>query len=334
MAGIIFSKLSGQNDGLYKDIETKLVAIIQDTDTEQSKDDELVKAMFTTKTSKKWAEKASGLTSFSDFDMVDEGGKAPADELQEGFSKLIEHKQFIKRFTVTAEMAEDGVLDEAKVAAANFVKAYKRSRCNYATKALASEGATFAWGPNTVDKTTGDALSLFNTAHIGKKSGIATQSNVFTNAFGSDSVMLNRLANIGRNFLNDSGQVQGYDFDTIIIPGNTPALEDTIKKIIRSDLVVGSANNDVNTHKGLWKLVVNTRWQAAAGSNPYMIMSSEANRELMGSVFYDRIPLKILNEIDIDTHNLLWSGRARFSAGFFNWRHIILGGATSGTTLT
>ena len=53
-------------------------------------------------------------------------------------------------------------------------------------------------------------------------------------------------------FLNDSGIVQGYTFDTIIIPGNVPELEDLIKRIIRSDLIVGSNNNDVNTQKGLW----------------------------------------------------------------------------------
>jgi hypothetical protein len=57
---------------------------------------------------------------------------------------------------------------------------------------------------------------------------VAAQANVFTNAFGTDSVMLNKLANVGRNFRNASGIVMGYTFDTIIIPGNTPELEDTI----------------------------------------------------------------------------------------------------------
>lgn len=331
---VIFSKISGENDGLWKDIERALMAIMQDTDSEKNNDDEIVKLLYTVKTSKKFAEKTTGLTEFSDFSIVGEGEAAPLDNIQEGFSKLITHHQFLKKFVCTAEMAEDMNLDEMKLASANFMRAYKRSRANFASSALVQEGSTFSFGSSALDKTTGDGLGLFSTAHKGKKSGVSTQSNVFTNTFGADTTMLNRLANTGRNFRNDSGEVQGYTFDTIIVPSNTPELEDTVKRIIRSDLLVGSDFNDVNTQKGLWKLVVNHRWQAGSGKNPYILMSSEANKELMGSVFFDRVGLKVMNDIDLDTHNLEWSGRCRFSAGFNNWRHVILGGADAGTTLT
>ena len=116
--------------------------------------------------------------------------------------------------------------------------------------------------------------------------------------------MLNRLANIGRNFRNDSGNVQGYTFDTIIIPSNVPRLEDLIKRIIRSDLIVGSNNNDVNTQKGLWNLIVDPMWQVADDAEPYILMSKQANKELMGSMFYDRVPLDVVNWVDNDTRNL------------------------------
>ena len=96
------------------------------------------------------------------------------------------------------------------------------------------------FGGKSLDKTTGDEKALFATDHPGKKSGVTAQSNVYTNGFGTDSKMLNRLANIGRNFKNASGNVMGYTFDTIIIPGNCPELEDTVRKIIKSDLTVGS----------------------------------------------------------------------------------------------
>ena len=160
------------------------------------------------------------------------------------------------------------------------------------------------------------------------------QSNVFTNAFGNDATMLGRLANIGRNFKNDSGIVQGYTFDTIIIPGNCYALEDLIKRIIRSDLIVGSSNNDANTQKGLWNLIVLPTWQAAEGKNPYIIMSSAANKELRGTVLFDRTKLDVRNWVDNSTRNLIWNGRARMSCGFNNWRHVIMGGADAGTTLS
>ena len=224
-----------------------------------------------------------------------------------------------------------------KVAAANFVRAYKRSRAQFASDALVSEGATFTFGAKPgFDKTTGDGKGLFDTEHKYKVASLASanQSNVFTNAFGNDDTMLSRLANIGRNFKNQSGQIMGYTFDTIIIPGNTPNLEKVVKKIIRTDLQVGSTNNDINTEKGLWKLVINHRWEAASGTEPYILMSSEANRELQGNLFYDRVPLDVMDEVQIKTRNLEWSGYCRFSAGFGAWQHVILGGAQVGTTLS
>lgn len=51
-------------------------------------------------------------------------------------------------------------------------------------------------------------------------------------------------------------------------------------------------------------------------------------------MFYDRVPLDIANQVDIHTRNLEWNGYGRMSAGFNDWRHVILGGASAGTTLS
>lgn len=330
---IIVSKNSNLNDDLWNEWSDQLVAVLQDTDTEKNNADDFVNKIFNVKKSTKFGEKTTGLTEFADFDIVDEGGTAVLDDVQEGFAKLIEHKAFMKKFVLTAEMAEDSQIDMMKAKATNFVKSYKRSRAQYASNALTAQANTFAFGSKSnLDRTTGDGKALFATDHPFKK-GAGTQSNVFTNAFGSDTTILNRLANIGRNFKNSSGIAMGYTFDTIIIPSNVPALEDTIKKIIRTDLMVGSQLNDVNTQKGLWELVVDPFWQVAEGKAPYILMSSDANKEMLGNLFYDRIPLTMKDKVDIDTHNYEWSGRARFSVGFSNWSHVILGGADVGTTL-
>lgn len=331
---VTFSKHGGLNDEAWKTIDTELSMVIQDTDTEKNKDDELVKSLYNVKTSKKFGEKQGSMTEFGNFVEVAEGDNAIQDDVQMGFSKLIEHTQFIKGFTCTREAKDDGNIDMMKIAAANFVRAYKRSRAQFASDCLTAEGATFVYGGKSYDKTTGDGKGLFATDHPGKKTGVGVQSNVFTNGFGNDTTMLYRLANIGRNFKNQSGNIMGYTFDTIVIPGNTPRLEDLIKRILGSDQIVGSANNDINTQKGIWKLVVDHRWEAATGTEPYILISSEAQRELNAGVFFDRVPLDVANEVDINSRNLKWSGYTRFSAGFFNWSAYILGGAQNGTTLT
>lgn len=331
---VIFSKHGGLNDEAWKTIDTELSMVIQDTDTEKNKDDELVKALFNVKTSKKFGEKQGSMTEFGNFEEVTEGDNGIQDDYNMGFSKLIEHHQFIKTFMCTREAKDDGNIDLMKQTAANFVRAYKRSRAQFASDALTAEGSTFLYGTKSYDKTTGDGKALFATDHPGKKTGVPVQSNVFTNAFGTDATMLYTLANIGRNFKNQSGNVMGYNFDTIIIPGNVPDLEDLIKRIIHSHQIVGSDYNDINTQEGIWKLIVDHRWTAAAGKKPYILMSSEAQRELNAGVFFDRVPLDVSNEVLNKSRNLEWSGYARWSAGFNNWAAYLLGGADNGTTLS
>lgn len=331
---LVFSKSSGVNDDLWNEWAGQLVAVLQDTDSEKNQYEEILKKLFNVKNSKKFGEKLAGMTEFADFEAVAEGGAAVQDEISEGYSKLITHTPFMKKFVCTAEMAEDGRIDVMKTKAANFIRSYKRSRLQFATDFLTAGASTFTYGSKSgFDATVGDGKALFAADHPTFKDKSQTQSNVFTNALGTDARMLNRLANIGRNFKNDSGIVMGYTFDTIVIPGNCWQMEETIKRIIGSDGEVGTNNNDINTQRGKWELVVNPLWQAADGKNPYMIMSSEANKELLGNLFYERIGLNMKDDVDIDTHNLIWSGRTRFSAGAGNWRHIILGGADVGTTL-
>ena len=86
---VTFSKHGGLNDEAWKVIDTELSMVIQDTDTEKNKDDELVKALFNVKGSKKFGEKQGSMTEFGNFEEVTEGDNGIADDYQMGFSKLI-----------------------------------------------------------------------------------------------------------------------------------------------------------------------------------------------------------------------------------------------------
>lgn len=324
---VVFSKNSGLNDDFWKVEAQVLAQVIDDADSEKGEYDKLVSDIYNEKTSKKYAEKTAGLTSLGNMTPTNEGDKFAIDSIEEAEPKLIVHSTFTNGFACTQEMKEDGEIDVMKAAARNLTLSYKRTRAQIASDALTCAASSFIFGGKTFDATTGDKVALFSTNHAG------SQSNVFTNAFGTDSKMLNILANKGRNFRNASGQVQGYTFDTIIIPSNTPELEDTIKRIIRSDQVVGSNNNDVNTQRGLWNLIVNPCWQVPDGKAPYILMSKTANKALLAAMFYDRVPLTIRNDIDKDTWNLEWTARARFTPGFRDFRAFILGGADAGSTI-
>lgn len=307
---------------------------MKDTDNEKNNDDELVKALFNVKKSKRFGEKIAGMSTFSNFDLVDEGASSPLDDFSEVEPKLIQHSEFKKAFRITKTMIEDNQFDMAAARAAAYVRAYKRSRAVFASSALTSAAATFTYGEKTgLDSTTADGKALFAKDHAGK-TGVAAQSNVFTNAFGNDDAMLNRLANIGFNFKNASGNGMGYVFDTLIVPSNCYRLITLGKKIINSDQQVGSNYNDVNVNKGMWKLVVDHHWQVDDDTEPYILMSSQANKDLLGNVFYDRTAMETFQNVDTLTQDLITSCRGRFSAGFGDWRHVILGGAAAGSTLT
>ena len=333
-----------KNGDMWNEWATILNAAIYDSDAQQNKYDDLVKALANVSTSDRWGEKATTIGGLGDYDVKAEGENASEDTFIEGYSKFIEHKTFAKTFIVSEEMRDDNQLEEAKSKAVNLVQAYKRSQAKYISQALTtSVGSTKTMtfgGVSGIDISGADNLALFNAAHPLKNSFSTgttnnTQTNLFTNAIGTDATMLNRLANIMRNFKDDRGEVMGFEADTIIVPGNRPALEDFVKRIIGSDGEVGSDHNDINTQRGKWKLVVDYLWTPESG-NPYILMSSEANKELLGTRFFNRKGLDVQNEVKIESRNLVYNGFARWSAGFTNWRHVLMAGSSdaSATTLT
>ena len=350
------------NGDMWNEWATLLNAAIMDADVQKNNYDDLVNALANVQKSKRWGEKSTTIGGLGDFMVKEEGVDAAKDYFAEGYSKFIEHITFSKSVFVSKEMVDDNQIAEMKSRAINLVQAYKRTRAKYLSDALTlSVGTTKTMtfgGKAGVDISGADNLALFNSAHplknspraaastlpAGAISGStlpavkATQSNLFSNKFGNNATMLNRLANIMRNFKDDGGEVLGLEADTIIVPGNNPTLEDTVKKIIGSDGEVGTNYNDINTQRGKWRLVVDYLWTPTITqyNEPFIIMSSQANKDLMATRLYDRTPLDIENEIKTESRNLVYNGFARIGIGFTNWRHVLMGGSSNAgaTTLT
>jgi hypothetical protein len=123
----------------------------------------------------------------------------------------------------------------------------------------------------------------------------------------------------------------GYVADVLIIPCNRPRLEMMAKAICGSERTTGSNHNDINTQYGNWTLVVLDGWETT--DDRFMIMSSEANENLMANMFYNRVPLDIISEIDRKTRNMIWNGYCRFGLGFTTWKHMALA-VNSSTTVS
>jgi hypothetical protein len=108
----------------------------------------------------------------------------------------------------------------------------------------------------------------------------------------------------------------------VIIPGNLPLLEKYLKQILGSPVDPLGSNNSINVNYGNWNLVVLPSWQPT--DRRIMVMSSEANKNLCGNMFFNRVPLTVTNWVDNHTGNYVWNGRCRFGVGFGNYKHILL----------
>ena len=330
---IVFSKLSGKNDPLYGKFEHPIKALIQNESNALEKKKTLLDVLFNVEKSNRYAETVIGQTDFDTFQSTKEGDGAENDNIELGFKKTIEHIAFMKEFTITKEMADDakfGMGTNMKAKPKGFVRAYYKTRTKLAAWALAhatdSEGK---FNKALVDLTTGDGKPVFHSAHPFKQDKFKskTQSNFFfkkgicadTAAFEK---ALGQLANKMRNFKDENGETLEYVPDTLILPCNRPDLEQIAKKVIGSERTTGTDYNDINTQYGNWTIVILSGWETQ--DDRFMLMSSEANEQLMGSMFSHRVALDIRSYIDEHTRNLIWNGYCRFGIGFTTWKHLLL----------
>ena len=340
MAVLVRSTESVANDNTWNEWSDQLAGLFHDEDAQKNKDEELLKAIFNVKKSERFAEKAGTFGSLGNFKEKAEGADSEQDTMEQGYFNLIQHHTFTNEVVLSREWADDADFELMARTTRNLVKSYKRSKALFASTLLTGgANATVTYEGETYSTKTGDNVPIFSSAHPLKTSTILsggtdvqeTECNLFTNAI-EDSSNLNRFANIMRNFKDDRGHVLGLLADTIIVPGNAWKLEDLVKKIIGSDGEVGNDYNDINTNRGKWKLVVDHLWTPEIADQtkaPAIIMSSEANKDLLGSTFWDRAILDVKNEVKTSSRNLVCNGYSRWSAGFYNWRHVIMVGSNA-----
>ena len=341
MSNFIYSKLSGKNDPMFGKFEHPIKALIENESNICEKNKSILDVLFNVEKSNRYAETVIGESDFDTFQSVKEGQGAENDNVETTFKKTIEHITFMKEFSITKEMADDakfGMGTNMKNKPRKFVRAYYKTRTKIAAWALINGTKTSGvFNKANVDLTCQDGLSLFNSAHkySTEKMKGKTQSNYFYGDITSSADKLEEglgvLANKLRNFKDENGENMGYVADIIVIPCNRPKLEAMVKKVVGSERTVGSNDNDINTQYGNWTVVVLPGWETT--DDRLMVMSSEANENLLGNMFYNRVPLDIRNNIDDHTRDFYWNGYCRFGVGFNSWKHIALA-VNSSTAVT
>lgn len=332
MSNFIYSKMGGKNDALFGKFEYPIKALIESESDNWEKKKTALDLLFNIEKSNRFAETIIGESDFGDFQAAKEGQGAENDSIETTYKKTIEHIAFMKEFTITKEMADDakfGMGSNMKAKPRKFVDSYYRTRVRVGTQALINGTSTSVTiNKATVDLTAPDGLSLFNKAHTFStdKMKSTTQSNYFYGDLTSTSAKLEKAlaltANKMRNFKDENGETIGYVPDILVVPCNRPDLEMMIKKIVGSERTTGTDYNDINTQYGNWTICVLDGWETT--DDRFMCMSSEANKNLFGNMFYNRVPLDIQSDVDLHTRNYFWNGYCRFGVGFGSWKHISL----------
>ena len=336
---IIYSKSSGLADSAIGKLETPIKMVIEHESDMQTKKGGVCDWLFNVEKSGKFGETIIGQNEFDVFRATPEGSGAENDTVSETYRKFIEHIQFMKEFTITAEMMEDanyGIAVDAKRRAENFTRAYYKTMhkiCEYALSMGTSITGSFAKAD--LDLSAPDGLPLFSAFHtygIGDSKG--TQSNYYSGDIFSTGTSdrrpstavfeeaLGELAVKLRNMKDENGEILGYTADTIVLPGNRPLAETVVKKVCGSEGALGNGYNDINLQYGNWNIVIMPSWQTE--DDRLMIMSSEANRNLSGNMFFNRVPLTVSSWVDHHTGNYIFGGRCRFGVGFGTYKHILL----------
>ncbi len=114
---IIYSKSQGLNDSAIGKLETPIKMVIEHESDILTKRGGVCDWLFNVEKSGKFGETIIGQNEFDVFRAAAEGAGAENDTVSETYRKFIEHIQFMKEFTITAEMMEDagyGVAADAK----------------------------------------------------------------------------------------------------------------------------------------------------------------------------------------------------------------------------
>lgn len=328
---------SGLNGTIYGDCQVPLKAFLESRG-EAFQRESLLPYLYRMEKSRHWAERYSSETAMGDFEPVGEGGDYPKTGFEDGYFRDIVNMTFKQSFSVTQELVEDCLLGTMKQRANKLVTAYGRTREKFGRILYAGGlyGTTVSYKGKTFACGSADGQALFSKTHPNKVNG-AKQTNLYKGTF--TNTLLGKIETEMQNIKGDNGELLGVAPDTIWIP-NDAALKDAVFSAVGADKEPISGNNAFNYQFGRWNIIVDPYLTAAltdlgkSSEKPFFLLDSKFIELNDGPIFQDRVPLDVKSVIDNNNDNNVWQGRARFGAGFADWRFVAVGNMSTGADLT
>nr|DAY82838.1 MAG TPA: Major capsid protein [Caudoviricetes sp.] len=337
MSGFVTVSIgSGLVDPIFGKCQVPLASYIEKLG-EAFERESLLKYLFHFENSRHWAEQHSSETAMDDFVPVGEGGEYPRTGFESGYDRIIENMTFKQSFSVTQELVEDAQLGEMKRRARKLITAYGRTREKFGRALYAGGiyGTTVSFGGKSFACNSADGLALFHKEHVNKVNG-KKQCNLYKGNF--TATLLGKIETEMQQITGDNGELLAVSPDTILIP-NDAALKDAVFSAIGADKEPTTSNNAYNHQFGRWNVIIDpylTQALADLGKTdkPFILLDSKFLETGDGAIFQERKKLDVKSVIDQNNDNNSWRGRARFGAGFVDWRFAAAGNISTGKDLT
>jgi hypothetical protein len=264
--------------------------------------------IFSTETSERSFEEETKLSGFASAPVKTEGAAISYDSAQEAFTARYTHETIAMGFAITEEAIEDNLYDALS---ARYTKALARAMAytkqvkaaavlnNGFNGAFLGGDGTTLFGNNSGSTRVGHPLAgggvNFNSPAVG----------VDLNETAIEAAVIQIQA-----WTDERGLLVAAKPRKLIVP---PAYQFVVKRVLGSELRVGTADNDLNALKALGTIgsgyAINN---FLTDSNAWFMLTDVPD----GLKMFQRAGLKTAMEGDFDTGNVRYKARERYSFGW------------------
>ena len=263
--------------------------------------------IYTTESSDRAFEEEVMLSGFAQAQVKPEGSGVTFDNAQETYTARYSHETIALAFSITEEAIEDNLYDRL---ASRYTKALARSMAN--TKQVKAVSPLINGLPSG-SFTSGDGVTLFNTAHPTVSGSV---KNTLTVAADLNETSLEQSLIDIAAMTDERGLKIAARGVKMIIPSE---LQFTAERLMKSQGRVGTADNDVNAIVSMGMIPQGYRINNfLTDTDAFYILTDVPN----GMKYFERAPIKTAMEGDFDTGNVRYKARERYSFGVSDFRGI------------
>jgi len=264
--------------------------------------------IYTNESSDRAFEEEVMLSGFGSAQVKGEGAGVAFDDAQETFTARYSHETVALAFAITEEAIEDNLYDRL---AARYTKALARSMSN--AKQVKSVEPLVNGLPGVATFTSGDGVSLFNTAHPTLNGTF--QNTLTTQADLNETSLEQSLIDIGK-MTDERGLKVAARGVKMIVPQEN---QFTAERLMKSQGRTGTADNDINAIASMGMVPQGYRVNNyLTDTDSFYIITDVPN----GMKMFTRAPLTTAMEGDFDTGNVRYKARERYSFGVSDPRGI------------